>query len=593
MVNFFYPLSQKFPKSAMICQMSNYLNEKLNSLNLEKLEKLFFALFLLSIPLQTRLTFLTPQTYLNVQFNEYATFFVYLSDIFLITTFLLYFVNPVQKFTSRVAGIILLSAQKYLHFINTNHKFSFGVNNLTKTQCFSIKFNSFYSSPRLIPIIFLTGFLLWAILSASWSVYPNIAIFQALKLAEMIFLALYISNRFFWFGLKKALFLIFITGTFQSLVGIGQYLFQRSLGLKILGESILATNLDNVAKIVVGNERILRAYGTFPHPNVLGAFLVLSIILGFYLIFTFKKKNTNQIVSRETILIRTLTFGTILQLTCFIMTFSRLAWTGLSIIIVLFFIYAPKLFYACPSKPNPFLKNLFNPKQDQVIVSRETILAERSGVKQFDYFPLDKAKKYALITIFISFCLAIIGLWSQINSRTIDTGNNYQQSIDYRVLYNSIATKIIVDHPLTGIGNGNFTLEMKKYSPITLDWWQYQPVHNIYLLTASELGIIGLILFLLFIFSLLKMAYLKQNNQIVSRETILADAQVGEKIPEHLETKFPGGNLVSLFSYLILSIFIGFLFMGLFDHYFWTLQQGRITFWLTTGIILALIERKN
>ena len=35
-----------------------------------------------------------------------------------------------------------------------------------------------------------------------------------------------------------------------------------------------------------------------------------------------------------------------------------------------------------------------------------------------------------------------------------------------------------------------------------------------------------------------------------------------------------------------LLIFIGFLFIGLFDHYFWTIQQGQLIFWLVAGLIL-------
>ena len=47
--------------------------------------------------------------------------------------------------------------------------------------------------------------------------------------------------------------------------------------------------------------------------------------------------------------------------------------------------------------------------------------------------------------------------------------------------------------------------------------------------------------------------------------------------------------------HFLIAIFIGFLVIGLFDHYFWTIQQGRLEFWLILGLIAAngrLIKNK-
>jgi hypothetical protein len=61
--------------------------------------------------------------------------------------------------------------------------------------------------------------------------------------------------------------------------------------------------------------------------------------------------------------------------------------------------------------------------------------------------------------------------------------------------------------------------------------------------------------------------YQRENlkNKIVSRETILN---------------------VKL-NYFLIAMLVSFLFIGLFDHYFWTLQQGRLMFWLVLGLILV------
>jgi hypothetical protein len=43
---------------------------------------------------------------------------------------------------------------------------------------------------------------------------------------------------------------------------------------------------------------------------------------------------------------------------------------------------------------------------------------------------------------------------------------------------------------------------------------------------------------------------------------------------------------------LFYSLFLGFLLLGLFDHYFWTLLQGQIIFWLALALTVN-IPTKN
>ena len=42
----------------------------------------------------------------------------------------------------------------------------------------------------------------------------------------------------------------------------------------------------------------------------------------------------------------------------------------------------------------------------------------------------------------------------------------------------------------------------------------------------------------------------------------------------------------------LLVIFVSFLVISLFDHYFWTLQQGRLIFWLVLGMLLIDVRFK-
>ena len=91
-------------------------------------------------------------------------------------------------------------------------------------------------------------------------------------------------------------------------------------------------------------------------------------------------------------------------------------------------------------------------------------------------------------------------------------------------------------------------------------FWRYQPVHNLYLLIATETGILGLVLFLGFIFLLVWKT---------RRPNIRVDADI----------RCPRTFYVILFFILLL---------GFFDHYFWTLQQGMLIVWIIFGITAGI-----
>jgi len=67
---------------------------------------------------------------------------------------------------------------------------------------------------------------------------------------------------------------------FQVIIGGLQVYFNGSIGLEWLGESQLSAESFNVAKNDLANgSKQIRAYGTFLHPNILGAYLVTILFL--------------------------------------------------------------------------------------------------------------------------------------------------------------------------------------------------------------------------------------------------------------------------------------------------------------------------
>ena len=61
-----------------------------------------------------------------------------------------------------------------------------------------------------------------------------------------------------------------------------------------------------------------------------------------------------------------------------------------------------------------------------------------------------------------------------------------------------VAGKIISLSPLLGIGAGNFIIQLPA-NTVQRPIWFLQPVHNIFLLLAAEIGLIGLLLFVYFV----------------------------------------------------------------------------------------------
>jgi O-antigen ligase len=121
----------------------------------------------------------------------------------------------------------------------------------------------------------------------------------------------------------------------------------------------------------------------------------------------------------------------------------------------------------------------------------------------------------------------------------------FSQSIGQRIELAHTAGKLLANNFIFGRGLNSFVIDSVKTGDHYSTTWLLQPVHNIYLLTASETGIIGgLILYLFLSIILTKVA-------LVNRWYFLA------------------------------IIFI--LVTGLFDHYWFTLQQNMLLLGLLIG----------
>lgn len=485
----------------------------------KNLYRYFFYLFIFAIPLQTRKVILTDFSYYTGAFTESGTMFIYLSDILLVCAILSYAIWNRTRLKKSLRDL--------------------GNMNNTKER-------------RIIALIIILG--IFHILSAiSSQDYFAISLFRSIKMVEMAFLTLFAyltlrNNSIF----HSSLFFIIVTAVIQSIIAIFQFIMQHSLFNmpilhKLTGESVLSPELPGIAKISLNGENLIRAYGTFPHPNILGGFLLFSISISLYTYLRYYPDVLSRLsdcihfrskTARTTLASFLFSTAFILQFSALLFTFSRSAWIGAALApVVLCLLY-------------------------RKIVSRETI----SQTLRFK-------ELWAACLVIIAILLLNYGLF--INRATQSTSypqDNHNitlprnSTLDDRIFFNNVSRETIMTHPVLGSGAGtsifqidNFLQQRNIEEPLAS--WQYQPTHNIYLLIASEVGLMGFIIFCLIIIEILRSA----TNRIVSRETI-SDSR--------------------LYLSLISSCMIGLLFIGLFDHYLVTQQQGQLLFWLLIGMLI-------
>ena len=454
----------------------------------------FFYAFLLTSSLSVRKVLF----YFPIQgtFSEYAGIYIYLSDIFLTLAICLWLVILLSN------KIVELSSSKHSFRLNKLNIKAYIKPKLVVDKLWTKKLihNLYLILPLILILLSFTSIL--------WSQNKIIALFRSLKLFEFYILYLYIIFRIVPRGTikDKLIFIIISTGVIQSLIGIYQFIVQHSLGLTFLKESLINPEILGVAKIILNGEKYIRAYGLFPHPNILGGYLVLSII---FTLLILREHSFNKKSFIKSILC--------LQFIALLLTFSKSAILGL--IISLGFIYWK-----------------INPKYN------------------FSRF-FKKLSQFKIAILVVIIFLTSFFLMAQ-----PDLNSVFFQSLNERLFYLNVSRGTILANPILGIGAGQSALSIPNFTNQIIPAWQYQPVHNVFLLIWSELGIIGLILLIWWLFIL-------NNNNC---------------------------NLSSSLSRIYFNaILLGFIFIMLFDHYFWDIQQGQIMLWLVFGLMMGLQRTRS
>lgn len=273
---------------------------------------------------------------------------------------------------------------------------------------------------------------------------PIISIFYLLYLAKGI--VLHETVKHSKTGIQNYILrVIWVFGLFEAFISLVQFSNQAPIGLRLLGEPTFGPYLWQIAKVEAVGQIFTRPYGTFSHPNILSAFLLLTFIVSLYYYYS---QTSNQLKHWLYL------FFTQITIVALFMSFSRAAWIAAALTVGLFHV---------------FTWNILRPNKLQLIIRMWLISAALGLLLILTYQPFVQQR-----------------------------GNVLDKAYKERVSYNAAAISIIKQHPLFGVGPSESVLHMEQLLAPNTKPWEIQPIHNYYLLLSAEIGLPVALLFVIY-----------------------------------------------------------------------------------------------
>lgn len=254
-------------------------------LSITKILEYLIYLFIFLLPWSTRYLYL--EQYLRGEYWEYGSFSLFALDILIALIILVFLILQIKK----------------------KNKVS------------------------ITPLLLITG-VFWIIcfFNFYWTQDKALSFYYLLRLTEALAIAYIILSAKLDF--KKIALAFVSAGLIQSILGIIQFVMQKTWACKWLGMAEHLPEIIGTQVVAGGFGRVLREYGAFPHPNIMGMFLVIAIILAIYLTLSNMKVRRRRLAFMCSIII--LQVG-------LMMTFSRQAWLALCVgLFILLILYRPR-----------------------------------------------------------------------------------------------------------------------------------------------------------------------------------------------------------------------------------------------------------
>lgn len=352
--------------------------------------------------------------------------------------------------------------------------------------------------------LILVGLDLFVFISIFLSPVFNVSFVRYFFFLLSVFLFFLILNL--KISTRKTLIFFILSIFLSSLFALTQFFSQEVFANKYLGVAVHDPSVLGVSVLEGSFGRFVRAYGGFDHPNIFGAMTFFALIFSLFLFLKYKFN------LQEKILFYVVYFILFLGL---LVSFSRSAWLALfsSLILILFLL-------------------LFEKKRDR-----------KRG----------KLNKYLELLFFsIIFSLVFFFILKDLIVSRFDHDSRLENiSRNERIEQIQGSSDVIKSNLWLGVGYGAYHQKLINLNP-EIKPYQAQPVHNVFLLVLSEIGIWGLISFLWFLFY------------------IFIQSGKGD------------------YYFINYSLFLGLFIFLIFDHWLWSLAFGALFLFFVLGVSLKI-----
>ncbi len=483
------------------------------------LEILFWASFWLQTRINLREWW--PNWFTVPLNSDYLIPFIYLSDILLVLLLTLWLVE--RGFRLQISGF----RKKAIH--------------------------AWHLAPEtwyLIPNALMKSTFLWLslfVLSALVSVIINGGEWWSWygwwRILEGVGLSIYIYHRWQKANVRQYALGVLLLGLLgESVMLIGEWLKQASLGWQWVGEWSFTVYTPGIAKIIVNGQEYLRPYATFAHPNVAAAILLLSLIVVGWWLLNRLQSRPQQLAKSINQDLNGLLPGQIKSL------YQPTGWSGVCLLIMSSSLLLAGLFITFSRAAWVI---------GVVCIGLLLIWFGRSVHKL-----LASPTSRIILIIGVTLVVAISGpiVWSRFSS----LDGTDRLSIERRIQLNDVALNLLSQQQWLGVGPNNFIIHLANFGPLYgIGIWR-EPVHNLYLLIAVETGLVGLTLW------------------------ATAHVVIWTRLGLRIKRGRANSNLL-----LVVILWLALVLLGLIDHYWWTSQPGRLAWWIVVGASLALLKNSE
>ena len=262
----------------------------------------------------------------------------------------------------------------------------------------------------------------------------------------------------------------------ESLLAIGQIAKGGSMNgfWWWLGERSFDFNTIGIAQMSVANSGIVRAYGTFSHPNSLAGFLLVGLLL-WIKTKPLSPATAGQLLLKKEAVLKKIDLKNIfwwgvtwLGIIGIILTGSRTIWI-LSLVSIVWLLWGR-------------VRNIKN--KGKILFLALALLFVVYRMIDFNY-PLRN----------------FLGGWDE-------------NGLLKRGQLNLASIEMVKKSPLFGVGLSNFLVNLPDYQKNNQIFW-FQPVHNIILLLVSEIGLVGFVFLIWWLNKRFKDYKFNKNNLLI------------------------------------------------------------------------------